>query len=117
MKFYGLTLNLKDDPHIIDQYKEYHRNPWAEPLSGLHEVGVLDMKIFLLGRRMFMYMTTTDDFDPDTAFDGYTEKYPKAAEWDTLMRTFQEKVPEAEEQEWWARMEPVFDLQLHISPK
>jgi L-rhamnose mutarotase len=114
MKFYGLTLNLKDDPQIIAQYKEYHRNPWPEPLAGLGEVGVLDMKIFLLGRRMFMYMTTTDDFDPHTAFDGYTEKYPKAADWDALMRTFQEKVPEAGEGEWWAQMEPVFDLQLHL---
>ena len=30
------------------------------------------------------------------------------------MCTFQEKVPEAGEGEWWALMEEVFDLELHI---
>ena len=54
MKQYGLTLNLKDDPETIEKYKEYHRHPWMEPLQGLREVGIVDMRIFLLGRRMFM---------------------------------------------------------------
>ena len=30
------------------------------------------------------------------------------------MRTFQQQVPEAKEGEWWANMELVFDLQLHV---
>ena len=114
MKAFGLTLNLKDDPEVIARYKEHHRNPWPEPLAGLAEVGVLDMKIFLLGRRMFMYMTTVDSFDPEADFARYVEQNPKAAEWDELMRTFQEKVPEAGTGEWWAAMEMVFDLQLHL---
>ena len=114
MKVYGLTLNLKDDPEIIAQYKHYHRHPWPEPLQGLKEVGILDMKIFLLGRRMFMYMSAVDAFDPDVDFPRYMAANPKAKEWDDLMRTFQEKVPEARPGEWWALMEEVFDLQDHI---
>jgi L-rhamnose mutarotase len=115
MKVYGLTLNLKDDPRVIEQYKHYHRHPWPEPLQGLREVGILDMKIFLLGRRMFMYMTAADSFDPDVDFPRYIAANPRAGEWDELMRTFQEKVPEAREGEWWALMEKVFDLQDHLS--
>ena len=114
MKTYGLTLDLKADPETIETYRKYHRNPWPEPLRGLGEVGIIDMKIFLLGRRMFMYMTATDEFDPDRDFPRYVEQNPKAKEWDDLMRTFQQQVPEAKEGEWWANMEMLFDLQLHI---
>ena len=113
MKCYGLTICLKDDPELIERYKEYHRHPWPETIKGLVRVGITDMKIFLLGGRMFMYMTTTDDFDPAVDFPRYMED-PKAKEWDELMRTFQERAPEAKEGEWWALMEQVFDLQAHI---
>ncbi len=114
MKVYALTLNLVDDAETIEKYKEYHRNPWPEPLRGLGEVGITDMKIFLLGRRMFMYMTAADEFDPGVDFPRYIEQNPRAVEWDELMRTFQERVPEAREGEWWALMEQVFDLQDHV---
>ena len=113
MKVYGLTLDLKDDKATIEKYKEHHRNPWPEPLAGLKRVGVVDMKIFLLGRRMFMYMATTDECDPDVDFPRYVKENPRAAEWDELMRTFQERVSEAQEGEWWALMEQVFDLRDH----
>ena len=114
MQHFGLTLELKDDPELIAQYKAYHADPWPEPLQGLDEVGITDMKIFLLGQRMFMYMTATDEFDPARDFPRYVEQNPKAKEWDELMRTFQQQVPEAKEGEWWANMELVFDLQLHV---
>ncbi|MDE2733346.1 MAG: L-rhamnose mutarotase [Gemmatimonadota bacterium] len=114
MQHFGLTLELKDDPELIAQYKAYHADPWPEPLQGLGKVGITDMKIFLLGQRMFMYMTTTDEFDPARDFPRYVEQNPKAKEWDELMRTFQQQVPEAKEGEWWANMELVFDLQLHV---
>ena len=114
MQHFGLTLELKDDPELIAQYKAYHADPWPEPLQGLGEVGITDMKIFLLDQRMFMYMTATDEFDPARDFPRYVEQNPKAKEWDELMRTFQQQVPEAQEGEWWANMELVFDLQLHV---
>ncbi len=114
MKTYALTLNLKDDEEIIEKYKAYHADPWPEPLQGLGEVGIVDMKIYLLGRRMFMFMTTTDSFDSATDFARYVEQNPKAAEWDALMRTLQEPVAEAGEGEWWAMMEQVFDLRDHL---
>jgi len=114
MQHFGLTIELKDDPALIAQYREHHANPWPEPLQGLGEVGITDMKIFLLGTRMFMYMTATDEFDPNRDFPRYVEQNPRAGEWDELMRTFQQRVPEAQAEEWWANMEMVFDLHLHV---
>lgn len=113
MKYYGLALDLRDDPALIETYKAYHREPWPEPLRGLEAVGVLGMKIFLLGSRLFMYIETVDEFDMDTAFAEYARQTPKAGEWDALMRTFQQKAPGAGGDEWWALMEPVFDLADH----
>ena len=111
MKAYGLTLNLQDDPQTIEKYKQYHRRVWPEVEQGLKTVGIKAMKIFLLGRRMFMYVQTVDDFDPDRDFPKYLEHHPRCRQWDELMCTFQEKVSDAGPDEWWARMEQVYDLQ------
>ena len=110
MKTFGMTINLKDDSWLIEKYKEYHQNVWQETESALKTVGITSMKIFLLGRRMFMYMETVDSFVPERDFPKYLEQHPRCKEWDDLMRTFQEKVPEAREDEWWATMEQVYNL-------
>ncbi len=64
MKAYGLTLCLQDDPEKIARYKEYHRAVWPAVLARLRAVGVHEMKIFLRGQRMFMYIETNDVFEP-----------------------------------------------------
>ncbi len=110
MKHYGLTLNLKDDPKIIEQYKAYHQEAWPETLAGLKAVGITKMNIYLIGRRLFMAMETVDTFDIKRDFPRYLAEHPKCKEWDQLMRTFQEPVDEAQADEWWAEMEPVFEL-------
>lgn len=110
MKAYGLTLNLREDPQAIETYKQYHRQVWPEVEEALKAVGVTTMKIFLLGRRMFMYMQTVDDFDLNRDFPKYLDHHLRCRQWDELMCTFQEKVPEAGPDEWWALMEQVYDL-------
>ena len=110
VKAFGLTINLREDPQIIEEYKEYHRAVWPEVEQALKTVGVTSMKIFLLGRRLFMYIETTDNFVVDRDFSKYLEQHPKCAEWDAHMRTYQEKLPEAIEDEWWATMEQVYEL-------
>jgi L-rhamnose mutarotase len=109
MKTFGKALDLKNDPEIIEKYKEYHRNVWPEVKDSLGEIGITAMRIFCLGNHLFMYMETVDDFDPD-GLQEYTEKNPRAGEWNDLMFTFQQVVPEAAEGELWAAMEQVYDL-------
>ena len=109
MQSYGLTLLLKDDADVIDRYKRYHREAWPEVIARLKEIGIIEMKIFLIGRRLFMYMEAVDGFDPDRDFPKLNE-LPRYREWDVLMSSMQERVPEAREGEWWAPMEEVFDL-------
>jgi L-rhamnose mutarotase len=109
MKSYAMSLNLKDDSAVIEAYKEYHRAVWPEVLTGLRAVGISRMKIFLLGRRLFMYLEASDDFDLARDFPRYMQT-ERAQEWDALMRTFQEPAPEAAPGEWWASLDEVFDL-------
>ncbi len=68
------------------------------------------MKIYLLGRRLFMYLTTKDGFDLATDFPAYLQLHPRCQEWEDLMNALQEKVPEAQSHEKWAQLEKVFQL-------
>ncbi|HYU17354.1 MAG TPA: L-rhamnose mutarotase [Chloroflexota bacterium] len=110
MKSYGLTLCLQDDPEKIERYVAYHRAVWPSVIARLREVGIHEMKIFLRGTRMFMYVETDDDFEPRRDFARINED-PKSAEWNALMATLQARAPEATSDEWWALMELVFDMQ------
>jgi len=109
MRTYGLTLLLKDDADVIDRYKRHHREAWPEVIGRLKEIGITEMKIYLIGRRLFMFMEAVDGFDPTRDFPKLSE-LPRYREWDELMSSMQERVPEAKEGEWWAAMEEVFDL-------
>ena len=55
MQAYGMALDLRDDPQLIARYKKEHAEVWPEVVARLRDIGVTEMKIFLLGRRMFMY--------------------------------------------------------------
>ncbi|NJD02818.1 MAG: L-rhamnose mutarotase [Ruminiclostridium sp.] len=106
MKTYAYTINLKNNP---EAYKKYHRAVWPEIIECNRKLGIIRSKIFLLGTRVFMIIETEDSFDPVKDLQNYASG-PREKEWDALMCTFQEPVPEAAEGEWWAQMELVFDL-------
>jgi L-rhamnose mutarotase len=109
MKAYALTLCLQDDREKIAEYRRYHQAVWPEVCARLRECGVERMRIFLRGRRMFMFVETDDAFAPDRDFARVNED-PTSERWNELMATLQERAPEASPDEWWAQMELVFDL-------
>lgn len=109
MAIYALALDLRDDPRLIAEYLEHHRRVWPQVLEALAATGLEDIKIFRAGRRLFMIMIAPEGFEPETSFAAY-RKHPVAGEWDELMKTYQQKLPEAGPDEWWMRLEPVFDF-------
>lgn len=109
MKSYAQALDLKDDPALIEQYKAHHRAVWPEVASALRSIGIASMRIYLKGTRLFMYFEAPDHFLPARDFQKFAQS-PRGAEWDALMRTFQQKAPGAREGEWWTQMELVFEL-------
>ena len=104
-----LTLDLKDDPKVIAEYKRYHEQIWPEIVQSIKASGILDMEIYLLGTRMVMIMEVSEDF----SFEAKTEadrRNPKVQEWEDLMWRFQKALPEAKPGEKWMRMERIFKL-------
>jgi L-rhamnose mutarotase len=108
-KRYCLTLDLKDDPQLIAEYKQHHERVWPEILESIKSSGIEDMEIYLLGTRMFMIMDANDRFSFE-AKGAADRSNPKVAEWERLMWKFQQPLPQAKPGEKWLLMERVFKL-------
>ena len=105
-----LTLDLKDDPKLIAEYKRYHEKIWPEITHSIRDSGIEDMEIYLLGTRMFMNMEVNESFSFE-AKKKSDEASSKVQEWETLMSTFQQLLPQAKAGEKWLLMERVFKLE------
>lgn len=105
-----LTLDLKDDPKLIAEYKRHHENVWPEIIKSIKDSGIDDMEIYLLDTRMFMIMEVNENF----SFEAKAEvdrSNPKVEEWEELMWTFQKALPQAKAGEKWLLMERIFKLE------
>jgi|SRR5579859_5982213 len=107
---YCLTLDLKDDPKLIAEYKRYHEKIWPEITRSINDSGIEDMQIYLLGTRMFMIMEVNDSFSFEAKAKA-DQRNPKVQEWEQLMWKFQEALPEAKPGEKWLLMEKIFSLE------
>ena len=110
MKEYALALDLKDNPEAIEKYRQHHQAVWPEVEEALRAVGIINMKIWQLGNRLFMRYTAPNDFDPEKDMVRYAKMHPRIAEWEALMAQFQQPLPQAGPGEKWLHMEKVFEL-------
>jgi len=104
------TLDLKNDPHLIAEYRRYHEKIWPEITDSIRNSGIEDMEIYLLGTRLFMIMEVNDSFSFEKK-DKADQNNPKVQEWEELMWKFQQPLPEAKAGEKWLRMERIFQLE------
>ena len=107
---YCLTLDLKDDPKLIPEYKKYHERIWPEITKSIKDSGIEDMEIYLLGTRMFMIMEVSENFSFEAKGEA-DRNNPKVQEWEKLMWTFQQPLPQAKPGEKWMLMEKIFKLE------
>jgi L-rhamnose mutarotase len=107
---YCLTLDLKNDPKLIAEYRRYHEKIWPEITDSIKSAGIVDMEIYLLGARMFMVMEVNERFSFDAKAKA-DRGNPKVREWEELMWRFQEPLVEAKPGEKWLLMERIFKLE------
>ena len=107
---YCLTLDLKDDPKLIIEYKHYHEKIWPEITKSIKDSGIEDMQIYLLGTRMFMIMEVNENFS-FAAKASADHANPKVQEWEKLMWKYQQALPQARPGEKWLLMEKIFELE------
>jgi L-rhamnose mutarotase len=109
MRRYCLTLDLKNDPLLVEEYIKYHQNVWPEIQKSISDAGILAMEIYHVANRLFMIIEANESFS-------FEEKQkmdagnPRVAEWENLMDQYQERLPFAKSNEKWVLMEKIFAL-------
>jgi L-rhamnose mutarotase len=111
MTRYVLTVNLRDDPDVIETYRDYHRRVWPEVLESLHAAGVERMDIHQLGHRLVMILEVTDGLDVRQVFEKHMASSPRVAEWERLMKSLQEPSSDAPNGDSWTVMACVFQME------
>ncbi len=111
-KRYCKTLELEDDPGLIQEYRRVHLpgNTWPEITRGMIDVGILDMEIYLIGTRLFMIMDTIPEFDHDRDMAELAAK-PRQSEWEAFVSKFQKSSAGASAGEKWQLMERIYKLE------
>ncbi len=104
-----LTVDLKNNPDLIQQYLEYHKPEkiWPEIVDGIKKAGILVMDIFHVDDRLFMICEIPADADLDDLFQKMGT-YPRQGEWAALMSIYQQALPGHKLE--WVKMERVFTL-------
>lgn len=111
VKRYVQTLDLRDDPDMITEYRKWHSEEyhWREIREGIREVGILEMEIYILGTRLVMIVNTPEDFDWATAMNRLAT-LPRQAEWEAFVAKLQGCRADARSDEKWQMMERMFHL-------
>jgi L-rhamnose mutarotase len=95
---------------VIAAYRKYHAEAWPEVVESIHAAGVCRMDIYILGRRLVMFLELADGVSLADVFERRASVNPRVSEWEALMKSFQQPAPDAPGGQWWAVMEPVFGL-------
>jgi len=109
MKRYVMALDLINDPQLIKEYEDYHRQVWPEIKRSILDAGVEQMEIYRFENRLFMNMEVGEDFsfEKKAAMDAANEK---VQEWEQLMWKYQAAIPGAKPGEKWVMMSKIFEL-------
>lgn len=105
-----LALDLQDDPALIHEYEQYHRQIWPEIAAHLRQQGVLAMEIYRLGTRLVMLMETDDAVYSAQRMALAASGNPKVQQWEALMWRFQAATPWTPAGEKWTPMAQIFNL-------
>jgi L-rhamnose mutarotase len=105
------TMELQNDPALIEQYKQLHApgQVWPEITRGMREIGIIDMEIYLAGSRLFMIMDTVPEFEHDRAMTLLASK-PRQGEWEAFVSRFQVSDVDSSADEKWILMEKIYQL-------
>lgn len=109
MKKFCLALDLIDDPELIAEYENYHKNIWPEVRQSILDSGITNMEIYRVQNRLFMIIEAEDSFSFEAKND-LDQNNPKVQEWEELMWKFQHQLPHSKAEEKWRLMDRIFSL-------
>lgn len=111
---YCLACDLDSEAAAIAAYEDWHR-PGRTPapvIASIRAAGIDEMEIFRLGSRLVMIIDAADgfSFERKAAMDAAN---PAVVEWEARMLAFQRPLPQAQGDEKWLPMTPIFRLTDH----
>jgi L-rhamnose mutarotase len=109
MKRYSLTLDLKNDPELIQEYEKIHKEVWPEIIKSIRDSGIENMEIYRYQNRLFMIMEVNDNFSFETKNEA-DKQNEKVQQWEELMWKYQQPLPGSAVGEKWKLMDKIFEL-------
>lgn len=109
MQKHCLTLDLKEDPNLIDEYIRLHQAVWPEIIQSIKDAGIINLEIYNVGDRLFMIIESDSDFsfEKKSKLDAANLKVQA---WETLMWKFQKALPGSKPGEKWILMNKIFEM-------
>ena len=109
MQKFCLALDLKNEPDLIAEYIEFHKNVWPEIQKSILDSGIINLEIYNVADRLFMIIEANFDFSFEQKAK-LDSKNHKVQEWETLMWKFQKALPQVKTGEKWILMDKIFEL-------
>jgi L-rhamnose mutarotase len=106
---YCLTLDLKNDPELIAEYESHHQKVWPEIVQSFYDSGISTMEIYRWENRLFMIIDAEEGFSFEKKARADAEN-PIVQKWESLMSTYQEKLPGVKNDEKWQLMKNIFKV-------
>lgn len=104
------TLDLKNDPQLIQEYEAHHKKMWPEITASIKEAGITNMELYRFEDRLFMIMDVKEDFSFERKQKIDRENI-KVQVWEELMWRYQQALPGAQPGEKWILMKKIFQLE------
>lgn len=110
MQKYCLTLDLKEDPNLIEEYIRLHQHVWPEISKSIKDAGIINLEIYNVGNRLMMLIEANSDFSFEKKAKLDYQNL-KVQEWETLMWKFQKPLPDSKPGEKWILMDKIYELE------
>lgn len=112
MQRFVLTLQLRPDPALAEEYVARHQAVWPAVLDSLRASGILRSDIYRTGYTLTMVLETTDEFTFDRKAE-MDRSNPVVMQWEKEMAKFQ-AVDDADSDasKRWVLSENVFHFQV-----
>jgi L-rhamnose mutarotase len=106
-KRYCLTLDLKNDPQLIEEYETYHENVQPAILQSFTDAGIISMELYRWENRLCMIIEVDSSFsfEKKAVLDANN---PIVQRWENLMSTYQQELPGSKGEGKWQLMKKIF---------
>ena len=108
---FAQALDLVEDPLLIAEYEQAHQKIWPAVRDHLRQFGILEMEIYRLGTRLFMWVEADPAVFNPKSFGAASADSATIQAWETLMWKYQRPAPWAAVGEKWTAMQRIFSLQ------